>query len=283
MSLHMCVIAIEGDARGAVPDFFLQSQYDLPDEDATLDADGFAAAMEALDEPEDKAVAFHRGWTSILDPEMVLYTEEEALAAFSRDYGKVLAIMVEAGSGTYGLSLYQKGEKRRDLLVTGGALAEDFGEPLPAEEQINLADLDEDAILDLALGLGYNFDTLGEAQFIVYPLLATLDDEEPFDYDGGLVDPEDELDEEAYRAGNAAAASVKLDDEEDDPAGDRTLIMTREDEAKLQGVELDAEDDISGARTIMMTREMEEELEAEDSALRPVEAAPAPKPWWRFW
>lgn len=153
MSLHLSVIAIRGDARTAMGEFFEDCDYALKVPPKTVFSQ--RALVEALRLAEARAVCFHNGWTTVIDPELVLMLEDDVLAGLSARFGTVLTMVCEASSGSYGFSCYHGGKQVRVLLVVDGETMDDTGAPLPEEKGTRYEKLFEDDIQRILAKLGY--------------------------------------------------------------------------------------------------------------------------------
>jgi hypothetical protein len=129
---------------------------------------GWLPTLQALAYPRQgaprdhvyKAVALHAAWTVILDPELVMVTEEEACARLaSRTRAPVFSMICEGASGTYSFSLLDP-DVRRAYMSVAGEVQDDRGAPLPEEAGIDLARIFEDDVLLVMERLGVPYAAL---------------------------------------------------------------------------------------------------------------------------
>ena len=176
MSLHISVISIEGNHVADMPSIFRQCDYVLNESLLVV-----RSSQEALQHLEDwvvqencikKVVFFADGWTHVLDPELVMMSEEDVWLGISAGRGRrVLCWVCEGASGTYGFSLYENGRKRRAVCYSDGQLEEDEGDLIPEEVGIRWDEAFEDDVLQVAEQLEAPFDDWpDETDYHVYVL-----------------------------------------------------------------------------------------------------------------
>jgi hypothetical protein len=129
---------------------------------------GWTRAMAALAYPRPdaarehvhKAVVWHSGWTVVLDPELVMATEEAACTALARKAGApVFTMLCEGTSGSYAFSLYDP-ELKRAYFVVDGEVHDDRGVPIPEEKDLRMEALFEDDVLLIMERLGVRYQSL---------------------------------------------------------------------------------------------------------------------------
>mgnify|MGYP001545905326 CR=1 FL=1 len=176
MSLHLSILAIEGDHLAEFPRLWQRFDFE-PRGDAREGVD-WETVNRADDAPEDKAVCVVGGWTVVLDPEMVLMTETEACAALSAELkARVVGVVAEGVSASYGYHVFADGQQVRGFLRVDGELVDDHGAPLPEEAGIALQDVGESEVFDLLGRFGVDYDALeGETDFVLWPLTFTGED-----------------------------------------------------------------------------------------------------------
>ncbi len=82
-----------------------------------------------------KAAYLAHGWTHIIDPELVIFTEEEALSKESQLLNtKIVVWLSESASDTYGFWVYEHGRLLRGVLTPNGK-PEGKGRRLSAEKK----------------------------------------------------------------------------------------------------------------------------------------------------
>jgi len=165
MSLHISVLAIEADYLAELPAFFEQADYRVL---KTTTVRTSAEAGQLLnDQPDDrnkvvKVAYLQDGWTMLVDPEMVLFADNDLVGGLSKKlHSRILGWVCEGVSGTYGFSFFNNGQIRCKLSVDG-KIAEDTGVPIGEEAAIAWDNVFEDDILKLAERLGAPFHYLEE-------------------------------------------------------------------------------------------------------------------------
>ena len=176
--LHLSEIAIEGNHVQDVEALFRTLKYKVVRKSW---ASGWQQLNEFLYKNASdktrvrKAAYFAHGWTHIIDPELVILTEEKILAKESQLlHAKIVVWLSESASDSYGFWVYDHGRLLRGVLSADGTL-KGSGRRLSAEENVNWKGAGEDEILDLAHRLGPGFDAFeGNLHFRLYDL-----DEQP--------------------------------------------------------------------------------------------------------
>jgi hypothetical protein len=129
---------------------------------------GWDGAIAALAYPRSgaprehvyKAVVWHSGWTVVLDPEMVMATEEAACSDLARKArAPVFTMLCEGASGSYAFSLYDP-ELKRAYFVVDGVVHDDRGVPIPEEVDLRMEELFEDDVLLIMERLGVPYRSL---------------------------------------------------------------------------------------------------------------------------
>jgi hypothetical protein len=164
MSLHLSVISIEGDHMAEVSEIFELCNFRLDGSPRV-----FRSVAELNEELEEvmigktkvkKVSYFENGWTSIMDFELVMISDETVWCELSKKWETtVLCWVCEGASGTYMLSLYRGGKKIRDLSCCNGELTES-GDPIPEEDGIDWREAFEDDVLTVAERLGAPYGCL---------------------------------------------------------------------------------------------------------------------------
>jgi hypothetical protein len=129
---------------------------------------GWERALAALAYPRPgaprdhvyKAVVWHSGWTVVLDPEMVMATEEAACSELARKaHAPVFTMVCEGTSGSYSFSLYDP-DLKRSYSVVDSVVHDDRGVPIPEEVDVRLEELFEDDVLLIMERLGVSYQSL---------------------------------------------------------------------------------------------------------------------------
>jgi hypothetical protein len=184
MSLHISVIAIQGDHIDRAGELLGVFGFAATAEPAEVA--GWEAASKALDDHNCKAACSADGWTVIIDPDLVLMLDERACADISRRLGTQLCGLVcEGVSGTYGFILFRGGTTVRRFCSTNGVVADDAGEPLPAESDFDKSRATESGVIDVLGRLGFDYWSLERAdRVLIYceaaPPMARLAGKEPW-------------------------------------------------------------------------------------------------------
>jgi hypothetical protein len=166
MSLHISVVAVQGDHLDQAGELLRAFGYEPGAE--WIEVAGWEAAGRYLADHGCKALYFHEGWTVIVDPELVLMLDEDALADLSRRLAsQVCGLVCEGVSGTYGFNLFHEDRKVRGFCATDGVIAEDLGEPLPEEAHFDRARVSEAGVIGLVAGIGFDYWGLERADRIL--------------------------------------------------------------------------------------------------------------------
>ena len=172
MSMHISVISIEGNHLNEIADVLKKCEYAIEDSFTVQTGD---QALKALDwNPERnhvaKVVYFANGWTFIVDPELVLMFHNVWLE-YTRQWNNcVVGWICEGVSGSYGLTVFESGIKRREVFTIDGQMAVNDGKPLPEESEMNWNDAWEDDILEIAGRIGAEYDFLADREYVVFYL-----------------------------------------------------------------------------------------------------------------
>lgn len=172
MSMHISVVAIEGDHLNEVADILRKCEYVIEE---TFTVQGGDNASRELDwNPDRNRVAkvayVSDGWTFIVDPELVLMSDNVWMEYSQRWGNRVIGWVCEGASGSYGLTVFQSGAKRREVFVGGGEVAVDDGQPLPEESNMNWHEAWEDDVLEIAARIGAGYDHLADREYTIFRL-----------------------------------------------------------------------------------------------------------------
>lgn len=77
---------------------------------------------------------------------------------------------VRGASGSYGLTVFDSGTKRRDVIRCDGEIALNEGEPLPEESSVDWSEAWEDDVLEIVRRLGPEYDYLADRDYLVFRL-----------------------------------------------------------------------------------------------------------------
>lgn len=121
---------------------------------------------QAFSRPVDYAVAVIDGWTSILDPHLLLTFDDDAVLALAGDR-RALAYAAHSVSDTYGFTWYSGGQPLRRVIYSAGEIADETGGVLPEEARLEPG-IDEDFVFDIIAGLtGLDWGPIAEATYRV--------------------------------------------------------------------------------------------------------------------
>jgi hypothetical protein len=171
MSLHISVVSAEGDRLEELAGVITAIQYRI--EKSFHVHTGDAASVELDWNPDRNVVAKVAyeadGYTHIIDPELVLMSDDIWLKYSARWKCRVIGWVIEGASGSYGLTVFDSGQKVREVLACGGEVAVNSGEPLDEEMNMVWAEANEDDVLAVAERLGSEYD-LSDRDYLVLHL-----------------------------------------------------------------------------------------------------------------
>jgi len=170
--MHISVVSIEGDHLNDIADVLKRCEYVVEDSFTVQTGDEAAKELDWSPNPDRVAkVAYSdNGWTTIIDPELTLMTED-VWVEYSKEWNnRVFGWVCEGASGTYGLVVFDTGRKRRDVMAVAGDIAVNDGEPLPEESGTDWEQACEDEVLDLAEQIGPGNDFLADREYTVFHL-----------------------------------------------------------------------------------------------------------------
>lgn len=172
MSMHISVVSIKGDHLDEVADVFRRCHYVI--ENSFIVPTGDQASRELVWSPDRNRVAklayVEEDWTFIVDPEIVLMSDDVWLEYSQKWNTRVVGWVCEGASGSYGLTIFDSGSKRREVFCGGGEVAVNKGKPLPEELEINWSEACEDDVLEIAKRLGAEYDFLPDREYLVFHL-----------------------------------------------------------------------------------------------------------------
>ncbi|MBW0271361.1 hypothetical protein ATM97_11410 [Nocardia sp. MH4] len=122
---------------------------------------------QAFSRPVDYAVAEVDGWTSILDPHILVTFDDDVVLALA-ETRRALAYVAHSVSDVYGFTWYSGGQPIRRIIYSAGELADESGEVLPDEARLEAA-IDEDFTFDIIAGLtGLGWGKIADATYRVW-------------------------------------------------------------------------------------------------------------------
>jgi hypothetical protein len=172
MSMHISVVSIEGDHLNDIADVLRKCEYVI--ESSFVVTNGEQASRELDWHPDRMHVAkvayVSDDWTFIIDPELVLMSDDVWLEYSKKWNTRVAGWICEGTSSSYGLTFFDSGIKRREEFRCNGEVAVNSGKPLPEESGVDWTEAWEDDILEIAKRLGAEYDFLADRQYLVFRL-----------------------------------------------------------------------------------------------------------------
>jgi hypothetical protein len=172
MSLHCCVVAIEGDWIDEISGVFEKLKYRV---DESFIAQTWEQVRVELNrhrlDSRKTAMAVYvvNGWTHIVDLMCGLYFEDVWQEYSGLWNTRVFGWVCEGCSGSYGFMLHHAGQRLRDVLTSEGKIETDTGEAIMEEEGIDWISADEEEVLLLADRMGLDHGT-PERGYLVFRL-----------------------------------------------------------------------------------------------------------------
>lgn len=160
-----CQVAIQSDYLDRAHVLFEELGYRLVEESKTIPHSALAEELNRPTESKNivrKAVFLNKGWTHIYDPELVLMFDGVPWCQLTKDLQtRVVCWMVEARTGTVGFSLYENGERIREVIHYDSESEED-GSRLLEEAGIDWKSASEEDVFAVVTNLGVDSDPFGE-------------------------------------------------------------------------------------------------------------------------
>jgi hypothetical protein len=176
MSLHISLLLLEGNHLSHISQVFEMFGYQDSRDDKQVQG---WEALKILDNWQIsdtevlKAVCLCQNWSVIVDPEMVMFADEEACAKVSSEFQiRIFGTICEGVSATYGFNFFQ-GQKVRGFLSVDGEIIEDVGDPLAGESLFDKRQVFEDEILRVMGETAIQYDdVLNDTQsFVIKKLI----------------------------------------------------------------------------------------------------------------
>src|SRR5260370_8817257 len=130
-------------------------------------------AHDGKQKHDRKAAYFINGWTSMIDPGIVLMGNDAWLAYSKKWKARIVGWLCEGTSASYGLTLYESGKQRRQVVSVDGNVVVEKGKPLPEESKVDWGEADEKTVLQLAERVGAKYEFPAKAEYTVFQLSAT--------------------------------------------------------------------------------------------------------------
>ena len=160
MSLHISLVSIQGNHLSEIAGVLEDCEYIV--EDSFTVKSGDQVSEELGWNPDRNRVAkaayFAHGWTYIIDPELVLLINDVWLKYSRKWNNRIFGWICEGVSGTYGITVFDSGNKRRVVVSVDGEVVTDEGKPLKEETDLDWNDVWETDILGLAKRIGAVYD-----------------------------------------------------------------------------------------------------------------------------
>ena len=162
MSANHSLILFEGDVTKNFPGIF--DCFRLKMTGTVERANGLAEIWECTSWPRKgrprnhihKAALCNGMWTAVLDREMTMLLNQEQCEACARRWKiKIFGYMLESVSGSC-MMYYFTPEKVRGLNIQNFEVLENFGTPLPQEEEITLEKMLDDGLMRISRRLGFS-------------------------------------------------------------------------------------------------------------------------------
>jgi hypothetical protein len=170
--MHISVVSIEGDHLAEVGEVFKKCNYVI--ENTFTVATGKQASRELGSELGSHRVVklayVAKGWTFIVETELVLFTDDVWLGYSRKWKTRVMGWLCEGTSGSYGFTLYQAGKMRRQVFSVDGDISVEEGEPVPEEDGVDWNEASEGEVLGIAERLGAKYDFPANRKYTVFHL-----------------------------------------------------------------------------------------------------------------
>jgi hypothetical protein len=172
VSMHISVVAIKGNHLEEIGDVLKKCKYTI--EKSFKVRSGKDASRELAWKGDRNRVAkaayFASGWTFLLDPELVLTTDDVWLD-YSRKWNtRVVGWLCETTSGTFGLAVFESGKKRRQVVSVDGEVKVDEGMALAEESGMKWSEASVKGVLKIAKDLGAAYDFPADRDYTVFQL-----------------------------------------------------------------------------------------------------------------
>ena len=174
---HYAVVAIEGNHLEEIKDVFKKCKYEV---DKSSEVKTGKEASRELGRKLDgdrvtKIAYFASGWTFIVDPELLMPTNDVWLEYSRKWKTRVVGCLCESTSGTYGLTLFKSGMKERAVVSVDGEVKVDEGKALPEESKMKWTEATATRVMDIVERLGAKYDYPADRGYTVFQLKATKD------------------------------------------------------------------------------------------------------------
>lgn len=170
--MHISVVSIEGNHLEEIAHVFRKCDY-VVEESFTVTS-GEQASRELDWHPDRNHVAkvayITNDWTFIVDPELVLMSDDVWLEYSRKWNARVFGWVCEGASGSYGLTVFDSGNKGREVFSCDGVIEVNAGEPLPEEAGVDWGQASEDDVLEIAKRLGDEYDFVTDREYFVFRL-----------------------------------------------------------------------------------------------------------------
>jgi hypothetical protein len=169
---HVAVVAIEGNHLADIGEVFKKCKYVV--EKSSKVKTGKEASREfgrKLDGDRVTKVAyFASGWTFIIDPELVISTNDIWLEYSGKWKTRVIGWLIEDTSGTFGLTVFKSGKKEREIISVDGDIKVNEGKALTEEAGMKWKEPTATGLMDIAKRLGAKYDYPADREYTVFQL-----------------------------------------------------------------------------------------------------------------
>jgi hypothetical protein len=172
--MHIVVVACEGNHLPEMSEVLEKCGY-MIERSKTVQSGKQASsemAQSSGGEHIGKAAYFANGWTYVGDPELVLMGNDAWLHYSKKWKSRIVAWLCEGTSASYGLTVYESGKQRRQVVCVDGNVVVNKGKPLPEESKVDWGRADEKTLLQLAERVGAKKEFPAKADYTIFQLSA---------------------------------------------------------------------------------------------------------------
>lgn len=164
MGMHVAIVVIEGNHVAEMSKVFGECGFAFEGSKVVETAKKATSAMAN----GAKVAYFLNGLTFIVDPEMVLFSDDVWLKYSKKWNCRIIGCICESTSATFGLALYQSGKQPREIVSSDGNVVSDKGKPLAEESGVDWTEATEDSVFQLAERLGAKYFFPAKADYTVF-------------------------------------------------------------------------------------------------------------------
>jgi hypothetical protein len=167
MSMHFVVVSIEGSHLTEMGEVLEKCGYSVESSKTVQTA---KQASSEMAKSNWKAAYFVNGWTFIIDPEPVLMRNDAWLHYSKKWKTRIIGWLCEGTSASYGLTLYESGKLRRQIVSVDRNVVVEKGKPLPEESKVDWGAADEKSVMQLAERIGAKYEFPAKAEYTAFQL-----------------------------------------------------------------------------------------------------------------